>query len=486
MADKDIKINIKTTADTSGVDRADASVKKLNGTVSVGTVQGFLDQTASKARVSEIAFYDLSEEITRTGNSGASLDPLVGKIERIGGAATTTSGGIKNLSGLATQAGYQITDFAVQVQGGTSAITAFSQQFPQLMGSISASGALSSQVGAQLLKMPIDIGTGFSLAAVAVGIGVKLVSDAYGDMKTDLDNAQAAAKRYQDQIVYMQQQQAALNQQVRREFIADTYKREAEQLERQIKAMERLRELRGAEAGLAQSKAQLEIQKAKNSGGDTTQAQGNAIVLGQEDQFRELAAGIAKITESVTLAEQAAEQAKVKMNEAGRDYGEFSDQYKELEGEYNKAASTADELKLDLEAAKQRADISAQEIIVAGDANMNNLQTEVQAAQLKAATDTKAALDAKAAEMGGVISSNAKASMDILAAVLADGVIKPEEMARIREALANIRASREGADKQILAGFLTLEKTTNNIMSVLPSVINRLSAQEAQSQQLRR
>lgn len=69
MADKDIKISIKTTADTSGVDKADASVKKLNGTVSVGSVQGFLDSTADKAKAAEFAFYDLDAAVGKASTT---------------------------------------------------------------------------------------------------------------------------------------------------------------------------------------------------------------------------------------------------------------------------------------------------------------------------------------------------------------------------------------------------------------------------------
>jgi hypothetical protein len=46
------------------------------------------------------------------------------------------------------QAGYQIQDFIVQVQGGQSALVAFSQQGSQLAGAFGPGGAV---VGALLL-----------------------------------------------------------------------------------------------------------------------------------------------------------------------------------------------------------------------------------------------------------------------------------------------------------------------------------------------
>ena len=48
--------------------------------------------------------------------------------------------------GASQQAGYQLQDFAVQVQGGTSALTAFGQQGSQLAGILGPGGALLGAV----------------------------------------------------------------------------------------------------------------------------------------------------------------------------------------------------------------------------------------------------------------------------------------------------------------------------------------------------
>ncbi|MEL7281346.1 MAG: hypothetical protein AAGK79_13385 [Pseudomonadota bacterium] len=51
-----------------------------------------------------------------------------------------------NLGSLAQQAGYQFQDFAVQVQGGTSAVTAFAQQGSQFLGAFGTYGAVAGAV----------------------------------------------------------------------------------------------------------------------------------------------------------------------------------------------------------------------------------------------------------------------------------------------------------------------------------------------------
>lgn len=61
-------------------------------------------------------------------------------------AAKTAEASIKKLGNVAGQAGYQLSDFVVQVQGGTSAFTAFAQQGGQLFGAISPIAGLVATV----------------------------------------------------------------------------------------------------------------------------------------------------------------------------------------------------------------------------------------------------------------------------------------------------------------------------------------------------
>lgn len=61
-------------------------------------------------------------------------------------ATKTAEATIKKLGNVAGQAGFQLSDFVVQVQGGTSAFTAFAQQGGQLFGAISPIAGLVATV----------------------------------------------------------------------------------------------------------------------------------------------------------------------------------------------------------------------------------------------------------------------------------------------------------------------------------------------------
>jgi hypothetical protein len=62
------------------------------------------------------------------------------------GAADRASTGSRNFGSVIGQAGFQLQDFAIQVQSGTSALTAFAQQGSQLLGVFGTGGAVAGAV----------------------------------------------------------------------------------------------------------------------------------------------------------------------------------------------------------------------------------------------------------------------------------------------------------------------------------------------------
>jgi len=67
-------------------------------------------------------------------------------MQRVNTATTQAAASGGNLRNVLGQAGYQVQDFSVQVQGGTSALTALSQQGSQFLGIFGPTGALAGAV----------------------------------------------------------------------------------------------------------------------------------------------------------------------------------------------------------------------------------------------------------------------------------------------------------------------------------------------------
>ena len=117
----------------SSADRADRATNKLTGT----------SNKASRAQ----------SALSTTVNS------VDDNLDRMAATAAKTQGKTGRFGQIAQQAGYQVGDFAVQVQGGQSALLAFSQQGGQLLGVFGPGGAVlgailavSAAVGGIFLK----------------------------------------------------------------------------------------------------------------------------------------------------------------------------------------------------------------------------------------------------------------------------------------------------------------------------------------------
>jgi hypothetical protein len=93
------------------------------------------------------------QQLVAMGEQGAralnTLDAAARRTAGTAGAGGRTGGGGSGMGGLSStigQAGFQLQDFVVQVQSGTSALTALSQQGSQFLGAFGAGGAAAGAV----------------------------------------------------------------------------------------------------------------------------------------------------------------------------------------------------------------------------------------------------------------------------------------------------------------------------------------------------
>lgn len=131
----------------------------------------------------------------QSGDAIRQLSNVEKGVQRVGNATNKTTRQLKqhanqyNSTAVATnkwakgalqQAGYQIGDFAVQVQGGTNALQAFGQQGSQLLGIFGPVGAV--------------LGAGVAIAA-ALGTAFSKMGDATDKAKEELDDLTKSAAK---------------------------------------------------------------------------------------------------------------------------------------------------------------------------------------------------------------------------------------------------------------------------------------------------
>lgn len=87
----------------------------------------------------EDALRRLEAAVMRSSSSGAGLP-------RLSAQTSEVANGFRDMTPRIQSAGYQLQDFAVQVQGGTSAMTALSQQGSQFLGAFGPAGAIAGAI----------------------------------------------------------------------------------------------------------------------------------------------------------------------------------------------------------------------------------------------------------------------------------------------------------------------------------------------------
>lgn len=173
MADKKVSIEIQTT----GAEKSAADFKKVSTAARDTAVQGV---------------YPLGTSLRDTGKIGEDAAEGIGK----------TGVSMKNTGMLASQLGFQITDFTTQVSMGTSALTAFAQQAPQAIGALSMAGVATGPIGlgltAAAVAIPILIAGFRALSNLMgpVGEGAKLIEDAGKNVADAL--TEDAVQRWED------------------------------------------------------------------------------------------------------------------------------------------------------------------------------------------------------------------------------------------------------------------------------------------------
>lgn len=116
--------------------------------------------------------------------TAARIDGARSKVVAMNSSVAAQTGFMARNRNVFQQAGYQVGDFAVQVQGGTSAITAFTQQGTQMLGVFGAWGAIAGAVlavGAPLIASFLQSGEeaeGFKDRAEALTAAVQAYSEA--------------------------------------------------------------------------------------------------------------------------------------------------------------------------------------------------------------------------------------------------------------------------------------------------------------------
>jgi hypothetical protein len=315
----------------------------------------------------------------------------------------------------------------------------------------------------------------------------EFVADAFTDYKADL----AALKESQLEVI----RQEALYQQTlanRDRLLAAASQRriniflagEEEAIDSQTAALER--QLRVVEAI---AKAEEARAKAADAVALANGADPNAVAAGAA--ARAAAAGGVQEDRRVAAAEQEVENALQRFDFLGSALAQASTAavrdeaaIRKLSDQTNAAQAAIGDAQAELETIRTEAEAAKSEIASGAVAEFQGLATAAADANTQAAEQAKAALEAQAAEQGANFTAGGREALKILTDVLADGVVKPEELSAVTVAINQAKNASTRLNADVIEGFQNLEKSNTATIGALSGIIARQRDQAAQIERL--
>ncbi|MGX5139360.1 phage tail tape measure protein, partial [Enterobacter hormaechei] len=164
-----------TSGASSEFSRAESIIEALGNQLAV------LDEAQENgARSAAVLAAQLRAGSKATDEEKQKIGELTGRLFDMKGAADTSMGSNKGWKSSMQQAGYQVQDFIVQVQGGQSALVAFAQQGSQLAGAFGPGGAV--------------VGAFIALSSVLAGVLITSLNGGKNAMDALKDSAEAMDK----------------------------------------------------------------------------------------------------------------------------------------------------------------------------------------------------------------------------------------------------------------------------------------------------
>ncbi|HCM9592204.1 TPA: tail protein (tape measure) [Enterobacter hormaechei subsp. xiangfangensis] len=166
----------------SGTGGASSEFSRAESIIEVlGNQLAVLDEAQENgARSAAVLAAQLRAGSKATDEEKQKIGELTGRLFDMKGAADTSMGSNKGWKSSMQQAGYQVQDFIVQVQGGQSALVAFSQQGSQLAGAFGPGGAV--------------VGAVIALSSVIAGVLITSLNGGKNAMDALKDAAEAMDK----------------------------------------------------------------------------------------------------------------------------------------------------------------------------------------------------------------------------------------------------------------------------------------------------
>lgn len=434
MADPtDIEIKIKTEANTAGADEAKKSIFAIEEATKKVERQADVVAVKEKARAA-VTGAIAAEEIRLLGN---------------------------------------IADATQRVAAGQAVkqLAALGEEFKGLNPSVDfAIGGLEKFGG--VLASTGNLGAALSALLVSAISGV---AKAYADAEKQRKEIAKAEKESLKEHAILRAQFAA---QIRTENLATFFRTELTALEDQEAALGRIARIKASERELAAAQQAASGQAAVAAGASPDAVAATNLAAATASKIAELEQTLTTGQATVDAANEKASDLTLKSNALAAQTGELG---KEVVAAQEAAVTAASDARqaakkaaLDFEEVQTVTRNEIESVVTASVAEAKNVSAAGLASITAAAVQERDALAAEVKKLGPAASQNAKSGLETLIKILEDGVIKPDELAKLADAMAHIRGTREASDKLVQDGFDALAKADTAFITVITPTVTRL------------
>ena len=273
-----------------------------------------------------------------------------------------------------------------------------------------------------------------------------------------------------ESIKHISELRSAYAIQVRNENLTSFFAAELRELDKQEAALKRIYQIRASERELDAARQATAGAAAVAGGASPEGVAAQALAAGLQSSLAELKDNLDAATAKTEKLESDALLLKGKAD----GLVENTDDQKAALDAAEAAKQTAEDSRADLTAFTTTTANQMQTLVETGKATGLEISTAGLAAITEAAENEKTALKAEVEKLAENSSASARTALATLTKVLADGVIKPEELAELRTAMNSIRVSRESSDKLVKEGFEALKKADEAFVQSITPVVSRI------------
>lgn len=347
-------------------------------------------------------------------------------------------------------------------------------------------GAISPEA-----KLAVEATQNFLTVAASTGDPIKaafaLVATAIGGVATAYQEAAKQAKQLEkDELASIKKMKEARTEYatfLRTQGLVDFFQKELDQLEEQERVLNRIVKINASERALAAQREATAGAVAVAGGADARGVAAQQSATNTDNQVSTLQDKLAQSELVVTNAVKKAESLELEAK-ALAEKGNVGSEAVRIAGEAVEARKQADQLSADLVADRVVTNNQIQAVRLAGQEALRSVAETAGKEQAAQALKEVETIKAASLKSGQAISSQAAAGMETLVKIAADGIISPEEQAKLRDALQRINSSREASDSAVKEGLETLFKGNEAFIRVIQPLTARLDAQLTRIQDL--